>query len=149
MEVGFSRRVNLKKNGNFRGLMMKSTGNRGGRGQLVEKKQKHKPILTFCYISFSQYISFWISAFHKAGKRADAVKVLEQLTLNAVVEYRYVIYFLSKKSMVLRNFFHSDIFFFHFQFCLIIEKWEHKECYVENKYKLWIQDYGINQTASF
>ncbi|XP_066911742.1 intraflagellar transport protein 122 homolog isoform X2 [Clytia hemisphaerica] len=28
-------------------------------------------------------------AFHKAGKRADAVKVLEQLTLNAVVENRF------------------------------------------------------------
>ena len=26
---------------NFRGLMMKSTGNRGGRGQLVEKKNKN------------------------------------------------------------------------------------------------------------
>ena len=33
--------------------------------------------------------SFFCSAFHKAGLQEQAVKVLEQLTLNAVIENRF------------------------------------------------------------
>lgn len=34
-------------------------------------------------------ISMFFSAFHKAGRQAEAVRVLEQLTHNAVVESRF------------------------------------------------------------
>lgn len=35
------------------------------------------------------YGAMFVSAFHKAGLQAEAVKVLEQLTHNAVIESRF------------------------------------------------------------
>lgn len=40
--------------------------------------------------SLHKLLMFSYIAFHKAGRRSEAVKVLEQLTLNAVLENRFV-----------------------------------------------------------
>lgn len=44
-------------------------------------------MFTSTFVNFSG--SFRFAAFHKAGRQAEAVKVLEQLTHNAVVESRF------------------------------------------------------------
>ena len=46
-------------------------------------------IVLFCIILIIDHNTFISAAFHKAGLQDEAVKVLEQLTHNAVMESRF------------------------------------------------------------